>query len=132
MTVTKGIFVGLSTIDIVYDVDDFPAPDAKITAKSQSVFAGGPATNAAITFSHMGGEATLATAVGRHPLAALVREEMTRYSVKLLDLSPEFAEVPVISAIAVNGIGQRNVISANAIRIKVPSAHVDPSSPVDA
>jgi len=40
MTVTKGIFVGLSTIDIVYDVDEFPAPDAKITAKESCRFSG--------------------------------------------------------------------------------------------
>ncbi|MBV8672742.1 MAG: hypothetical protein JOZ33_04855 [Acidobacteriaceae bacterium] len=127
MTVTKGIFVGLSTIDIVYDVDDFPVLDTKITAKSQSVFAGGPATNAAVTFRHMGGEAVLVTGVGRHPIGGLIREEMSQYSVKLLDLSPEFAEVPVISAVAVNAAGQRNVISANATRIKVSSVHVEPS-----
>ena len=69
----SSVFVGLSTIDIVYGVDEFPAANSKIEAKSQEVLVGGPATNAAIAFAHLGGEATLVTAVGRNSLAAVVR-----------------------------------------------------------
>ena len=83
---TEVLFAGLSTIDIVYRVNEFPAANAKIAAKSQSVYAGGPATNAAIACAHLGsgvkgGKATLVTAVGRNALAGLIREELARYSV---------------------------------------------------
>ena len=68
----RGIFVGLSTVDIVYRVDEFPLANRKIAAQSQDVFAGGPATNAALAFSHLGGDATLVASsdgiqFGHHP-----------------------------------------------------------------
>ncbi len=122
----RGVFVGLSTIDLVYEVDEFPLPDSKATARSQATYAGGPATNAAITFRHLGGEAALVAAIGRHALTALIRDELDAYGVKLLDLSPDRAEVPAISAVAVNPAGQRNVFSANAARISEYSDRVDP------
>lgn len=121
----SGVFVGLSTIDLVYEVDKFPSTDSKVTARSQSAFAGGPATNAAITFRYLGGEAALVTSIGHHPLAALIREELTAHKVKALDLSPDRSDVPAISAVAVNASGQRNVISANASRISEYSDQVD-------
>lgn len=121
-----GAFVGLSTIDLVYEVDDFPVVDSKITARSQTTYAGGPATNAAITFRHLGGEATLVSAIGRHPLTALIRNELDTHSVDLLDLSPDRTDVPAISSVAVNPAGQRNVISANAERVTAYSDQVDP------
>jgi sugar/nucleoside kinase (ribokinase family) len=122
---TQAIFVGLSTIDVVYDVDKFPSPNRKAAAKSQEVFVGGPATNACITFAHLGGQAALATAVGRHPLSHMVREEIQKYSIQLLDLNSKFEEVPVISSVTVDRNGNRNVVSANALRVQTPPAEVD-------
>jgi len=123
--VNRGIFVGLSTIDVIYGVASFPAPNSKVMAQSQDVFAGGPATNAAITFAHLSGEATLVTASGRHPLTSLVRDDLRSHSVHLIDLHPEFDEVPVISSIFVNSAGERNVISANAARMGEIPVSVD-------
>jgi sugar/nucleoside kinase (ribokinase family) len=123
--VNHGVFVGLSTIDVIYSLKSFPEPNSKVTAKSQNVFVGGPATNAAITFAHLGGQATLVTALGRHPLASLVRGELRKYSVRLTDLHPAFDEVPVISSIFVNSAGERNVVSANAVRMGEIPVSVD-------
>ena len=125
LTLANGIFVGLSTIDVVYDVDHFPSPNKKVVALSQDVYVGGPATNASITFSHLGGAATLVTVVGRHSLANLVRQELERYSVRLIDLNPDFDDVPVISSISVNEAGERNIISANATRVTALAAQLD-------
>jgi sugar/nucleoside kinase (ribokinase family) len=121
----KGVFVGLSTIDLVYEVDEFPVGDSKITARSQSVFVGGPAANAAIAFRHLGGDATLVTVVGRHPLAGLIHEELARYSIRLIDLNRDFEGLPVLSAVVVNQAGQRNVVSANASGMTLPSLQID-------
>lgn len=123
--VAKGVFVGLSTVDIVYRVDEFPAANSKIVARSQDVFAGGPATNAAIAFHHLGGESTLVTGVGRHVLASVIVEELRRYSIEPIDLNPRFDRAPAISSISVRENGERSVISANATRIDVPPARVD-------
>jgi len=123
--VSRGVFVGLSTIDVIYGVRSFPEPNSKVKAQSQDIFVGGPATNAAITFAHLGGEATLVTALGRHPLATLVRDELRKYRVGLTDLHPGFDGVPVISSVAVNSAGERNVISSNAVRMGEIPVSVD-------
>ena len=120
----KGIFVGLSTVDIVYGVDEFPSANSKIVAHSQDVFAGGPATNACIAFGHLGGKSTLVTAGGRHPLATVTKQELQRYSVQLIDLNPDFDQAPVISCVTVNRNGERNVVSANATRVTAQPAQV--------
>ena len=121
----SSIFVGLSTIDIVYGVDEFPAANTKIEARSQEAFVGGPATNAAIAFAHLGGKATLVTAVGRNVLAAVIREELDKHKVQLVDLNPDFDGIPVLSSVTVDSSGNRNVVSANAARVTIPAARAD-------
>ncbi len=119
------LFVGLSTIDVVYSVDEFPAANTKVAARSQSVFAGGPATNAAIACAHLGSNAALVTGVGRNALAGVIREELKKHSVQLIDLNPDFEDAPVISSVTVDKAGNRNVVSANAMRVTAPPARVD-------
>jgi sugar/nucleoside kinase (ribokinase family) len=121
----QAIFVGLSTIDVVYHVDKFPAANSKVAAKSQEVFVGGPATNAGVTFAHLGGRTVLATAVGRHSLSQMVRDEIQKNSIQLLDLNPRFEEVPVISSVTVDRNGKRNVVSANALRVQTTRTEAD-------
>jgi sugar/nucleoside kinase (ribokinase family) len=60
-----GCFIGLCTVDAAYVVDDFPLPNHKVSAQRQELTAGGPATNAAITFAFLGGAASLVSALGR-------------------------------------------------------------------
>jgi sugar/nucleoside kinase (ribokinase family) len=123
--VIDGVFVGLSTIDVIYSVSEFPAVNTKVAARSQEVFAGGPATNAAVAFSGLGGNAALVTAVGRHPITNLVRDEFRKHLIDHIDLTPEFRGVPAISSVVVDDAGRRNVVSANAARIPIATAEVD-------
>jgi len=109
----------------VYRLDKFPAPDTKVTAQNQEVYVGGPATNAAIAFAHLGGSPTLVTAVGRHAMADVIRKDVEARSVRIVDLSPEFAEPPAVSSVCVDSAGRRNVVSANGARVSVPSADAD-------
>lgn len=125
--VPRGLFVGLATVDLLYSVEAFPAPNTKIAARSLDVAAGGPATNAAIAFAHLGGEATLATPVGLHPLAGLIRAELASRSVSLADLAPTAVVLPAVSSISVNARGERNVVSTNGSALPVESAEPDPA-----
>jgi sugar/nucleoside kinase (ribokinase family) len=122
---SKGGFAGLSTVDIIYTVSDSPAKNQKIAAQSQEVFVGGPATNAAITFAFLGGNATLVAAVGRHPLSALIKEECRNFGIDLVDLSADSQEAPPISSVWVDAEGQRSVVSANTSGRTIPTARVD-------
>jgi sugar/nucleoside kinase (ribokinase family) len=123
--VADAIFIGLWTIDVIYGVDAFPHANQKVAARSQDVFVGGPAANASIACAHLGGKASLVTAIGSHALANLLREEAMRFDIELIDLNPGFAGLPAISSVTVDKSGRRNVVSANAIRVPAPAAAVD-------
>ncbi len=123
----SGIFVGLSTIDLIYSVDEIPSANAKAIARSQAIHAGGPATNAAIAFSHLGGNATLVSPAGHHALVVLLKDELRLYAVEHIDLTPEWDEPPAVSSVWVDRRGQRSVVSVNTTRISIPTPQVDPS-----
>ena len=65
--VPAGLFVGLVTLDLVQRVDKAPGPNEKVVAFAADIAAGGPATNAAVTFAALGGRATLVTSRGPVP-----------------------------------------------------------------
>ncbi|MFE0512434.1 PfkB family carbohydrate kinase [Streptomyces sp. NPDC058964] len=110
-----GLFVGLSTLDVIQLVDRTPASNEKLTARDQVVAAGGPAANAAATFSHLGGTARLLTAIGSHPLGLGVMADLNRLGVAVWDLAADAAEPPAVSSILVTASsGERAVASTNA------------------
>ncbi|MFE0252739.1 PfkB family carbohydrate kinase [Streptomyces sp. NPDC059010] len=111
----EGLFVGLCTLDVIQLVDHVPASDEKLTAREQTVAAGGPAANAAVTFAHLGGAAALLTAIGSHPLALAVTADLDRAGVTVSDLAPDATDPPAVSSIMVTAsTGQRAVASTNA------------------
>lgn len=109
-----GVFVGLSTLDLIHSIEEFPPPDTKTVARSQELVVGGPATNAAIAFRHLGARAALVTAVSRHRLATIIKDELRRYSIELVDLMLKSDDLPAISSVWVDGHGRRSVVSVNA------------------
>ena len=94
LKMADGVFVGLATIDLIYTVESLPPPNSKAVAQSQELFVGGPATNAAITFSQLGSTAALVTAAGRHKLASIIQDELARYSIELVDLILTITDCP--------------------------------------
>ncbi|MGW4084131.1 PfkB family carbohydrate kinase [Streptomyces sp. NPDC004822] len=111
----RGLFVGLCTLDVVQLVDRVPTPDEKVTALDQLVTAGGPAANAAVTFTHLGGAAQLLTGVGSHPLGEMVRADLDRAGVTVTDLAAGRDEPPAVSSVLVTAdTGERAVASTNA------------------
>ncbi|GIF05700.1 PfkB family carbohydrate kinase [Actinoplanes siamensis] len=103
---------GLCTLDILQRVSRYPGDNEKVTAVDQTVAAGGPATNAAVTAAHLGTPAVLVTAVGRHPLAAGIRADLSAAGVRLVDLAAGDPGAPPVSSIVASG-GNRAVVSTN-------------------
>ncbi len=111
----RALFVGLATVDLIYVVDDIPGRNAKISVPAQEIASGGPAGNAAVTFAFLGGRTALVSAVGRHPLASVVRSELEQHGVVLHDVAAnENTAPPVSSIMVVRDTGERTVVSANA------------------
>ena len=110
-----GCFVGLCTVDLQYVVAEFPRPNQKVSASRQELTAGGPATNAAVTFSYLGGEASLITSLGDHSLASIARQDLDQHGVALHDLAEDRLAAPAVSSILVHAqTGERTVVSMNA------------------
>ncbi len=122
--VPTGLFVGLVTLDLVHRVDKAPGPNEKVVASAADIAAGGPATNAAVTFAALGGRATLLTALGAGALQSVVSDDLSRHGVGVVDAATPGHPGPAISAVVVTaGTGERSVVSRNADQggAKVPA-----------
>ncbi len=109
----KGLFVGTITIDIQYLVDRFPLSNEKMFATKCGLAVGGPATNAAITFSYLGGNSHLLTTIGQHPFTSFMESELHHYNVEVTDLAAGVSQLPTVSSIVTtHGSGDRAVITA--------------------
>ena len=108
----KGLFVGLNTVDIQFLVDKYPGINTKTLVEKNNIYTGGPATNAAITFSNLGGDAALITFVGNHFLTEFVTNELETYNVKLYDVGLNINTSPIISSIITSGdTGDRTIFT---------------------
>jgi sugar/nucleoside kinase (ribokinase family) len=124
----QGLFVGLVTLDFIYQAERLPTSNQKIVASDYTVSAGGPATNAAVTFKHLGGVATVLGVLGRHPITQLILADLQQVGVTIADLAPNYSEPPsVSSAIVTAATGERAVVSINAVKNQATKASI----PVD-
>jgi sugar/nucleoside kinase (ribokinase family) len=115
-----GLFVGLTTLDLIYGVSHLPQANEKQVADCLEISAGGPATNAAVTFQHLGNRAVLFSAVGNHPLSELVRTDLESQQVELKDLCPKHDDpLPISSILITHSTGDRTIISRNAVNLQV-------------
>lgn len=116
----RGLFVGLITLDLIYLTQSPPNKNQKIVAADYTVAAGGPATNAAVTFSHLGDESTLLGVIGSHPMTQLVRTDLEDYQLAMVDLDfHNNNSIPVSSIIVTEATGERAVVSINAVKTQV-------------
>lgn len=111
-----GVFVGLATLDVIHRIAKPPAVNQKITSSAQFVAAGGPAANAAVTFAALGGDATLVTALGDDPVADLIRADLAKHRVHIVDAAAGTTRaVPVSAVSVVESTGDRSVVSLDAV-----------------
>jgi len=121
----KGLFIGLTSLDFIYLTARMPEPNQKVVALDQTIAAGGPATNAAVTFNYLGNESKLLTIVGSHPLSNLIKSDLEKYTLKVEDLAPKRLESPPVSSIIVTqSTGERAVISINATKSQATVAQI--------
>jgi sugar/nucleoside kinase (ribokinase family) len=125
----QGLFVGLITIDLIYLVTDLPQRNQKIVALEDSTAAGGPATNAAVTFAHLGNAATLLGAIGQHPSSQLALADLsTAPNLTIADLAPTRPQpIPISSILVTQATGDRAVVSRNAVQAQAPVAAIPPN-----
>ncbi|MGB3638933.1 MAG: sugar kinase [Rivularia sp. (in: cyanobacteria)] len=123
----NGLFVGLVTLDLIYLAESPPKNNQKLVAEDYIVAAGGPVTNAAVTFSYLGNKAKISGVVGCHPMTQLIKSDLANYQVEIIDYYPIAENPPPVSSIIVTkGTGERAVISINAVKRQVDSQAILP------
>ncbi|MBW4590641.1 MAG: hypothetical protein KME33_36550 [Aetokthonos hydrillicola CCALA 1050] len=122
-----GLFIGLVTLDLIYLAQSPPENNQKIVASDYTVAAGGPATNAAVTFSYLGNQTTLLGVVGSHPVTQLIKGDLASYGVVLADLDNSNTQAPPVSSIIVTeSTGDRAVVSINAVKTQATKEAIPP------
>lgn len=123
----RGLFVGLVTLDFLYLTSDFPDRNQKIVALDYTMAAGGPATNAAVAFSHLGNVAVLLSVLGCHPMTTLIMSDLQQCRVSVVDLDADHTDAPSTSSILVTQTtGERAVVSINAAKAQATVKSVPP------
>ena len=116
------LFAGLTTLDVIQQVERLPSPNEKVAALDFAVAAGGPATNAAVAYAHLGGEPTLRTRLPEHPLTDLIAADLAACGVRL-DAEPAPPGPPVTASIMVTrATGDRAVVSPSASAVATDRA----------
>jgi sugar/nucleoside kinase (ribokinase family) len=119
----NALFIGLTTLDLIYLAPQPPSSNQKMVASDYTLSAGGPATNAAVAFSHLGNQATLLSVLGGHAVTHLLRADLAPFGIELVDLDPSYTQPPPISSIIVTeATGERAVISINASKTQIPAS----------
>ncbi|MEO1523175.1 MAG: PfkB family carbohydrate kinase [Cyanobacteria bacterium J06633_2] len=121
----RGLFVGLTTLDCIYQVESIPQSNQKVVAIASTMAAGGPATSAAVAFQHLGNQATILSVVGQHPVHHLVTNDVRQQGVAIADLVPMHTDPPPVSSIFVTQkTGDRAVVSMNATKYQAKAEQI--------
>ncbi len=106
-----GVFLGLTTVDIISYVNHYPSSNEKVRADQQLIFAGGPATNAAVAYAAFCHDVTMVTGLGTQALAGLARADLISNNIRIIDLNEDLSQLPVLSSITVDiSTGNRSVV----------------------
>lgn len=98
----KGLFIGLTTLDIQYFVNEHPVANTKVKANRPVIAAGGPAANAAIAFAFLGGDAHFLTAIGSNDFSGYLKNDLTQHQVKVIDVAANSTFHPIVATIITN------------------------------
>lgn len=112
------VCVGLTTLDLLQLADELPSTGHKATATASRFDVGGPAGNAAITASLLGGGVTLVTVLGFGQLPEYARTILERHRVTVVDCAPA-ASLPVASVWVDAGSGERTILAENNADLEV-------------
>ena len=110
----KGLFIGICTVDIQLYLNEYPASNTKNKVFSTRIDTGGPATNAANTFSLLGGKASLVTMIGRNEFRRFMLNKLSENNIKVIDMIDDINSPPDLSVI-ISSLknGERTVLASH-------------------
>lgn len=113
MNSSQVLFIGRATLDVLYALDHYPSEDTKTFANAMHVAPGGPATNAAITHTLLGGKSQLITTIGGGPWAIPVRDQLQRLGIEVIDLANGTSyETPLVTILVNEPQATRTIVNS--------------------
>lgn len=73
--------IGIATLDIINSVDDYPAEDAEVRARSQRICRGGNAANSAVVLAQLGHHCSWAGVLNADADGDLIRADLHQYKI---------------------------------------------------
>lgn len=114
------MFIGLTTIDLQFLVKDYPLVNTKVKALKYEMNIGGPAANAAIAFSHLGGSSHILTGIGKNNFTGYIKNEFKKFNIEVTDITPDYSHDPTFASIITSeSNGDRTVLSYNPVNEEV-------------
>jgi len=116
--------VGMATYDLIMRVDHHPGPDEKCFASGLLSCGGGPASNAAVTVSRLGGKSAFIGYLGQDLYGKLHVEELSRERVETQWIVRSKQPTPV-SVILVKPNGDRTVVNYKSATPSLKNSDID-------
>ena len=111
----SGLFLGLTTLDVVHLVEETPGPNQKLIAVASFQAAGGPATNAAVAFAARADAKTrLLAELPEHALSVVIKSELEQLRVSTVVVPSNLAEPKLASILVHQRTGDRAVVSGSS------------------
>jgi sugar/nucleoside kinase (ribokinase family) len=98
----KGLFIGLTTLDIQYFVTEHPQANTKIKAEPPVIAAGGPAANAAVAFAFLGGKAQFITCIGQNDFSGFLKSNLEEHNIRVSDAMESMVFRPIAATVITN------------------------------
>jgi sugar/nucleoside kinase (ribokinase family) len=99
-------------------LNSFPASNKKIKTSPPDILPGGPATNAAVAFAALNGDASLASATGKNPFMDCIREDLAMNNIVHYDFIPSVVKNPILATVVTSkNNGDRNIFTHHPEKI---------------
>jgi sugar/nucleoside kinase (ribokinase family) len=113
----NALFIGLTTIDIQYFVNEFPETNTKIKTNPPDILVGGPACNASVAFSLLNKGTYLATVVGGNSFSSFIKRDFNSNNIYVFDIGSGQDIEPVVASVVTSKNGDRNIFTHNPSEI---------------
>ncbi|MCW0482145.1 PfkB family carbohydrate kinase [Gaoshiqia sediminis] len=112
------LFIGLTTLDIQYFVDEFPGSNTKVKTAPPQLLVGGPATNAAVAYAFFAGKAPLVTVIGDNTFRPYFEADFDQCGIDVVDVLNQTRVNPVLATVVTSKeSGNRTIFTHNPIDV---------------
>lgn len=126
------VCVGIAVLDEIFQVPELPHRPGKYRAAQRRVVGGGVAANAAVTVARLGGTATLLGAVGDDVVGAQIVADLEGHDVDVEGIRRVAGQASPVSAVLVDGAGERLIVNHAGERLFTDAAGVRPEEVANA